>query len=113
MIAKENPKVADLLLINWQLHYQDIVHFRPRGEITLIEYGDPMLKFFASRHPAYLKQNPNGLNWMPDRRDYISFIETFNVDYDLLNQVAIFIHKLWADSDMNFPNYSDVPLVDR
>ena len=103
--AKEDPKVMDLLFTNWQIHYEDIINFKPRGEITVVEYGDPMLNFFSSRHPEYLKDNPTGLNWMPDTRDYASFVDTFNINPDVISHVARSVYTKWQQCNMNFPNF--------
>ena len=104
--AEENPTVADLLLINWQLHYQDIILFRPQGDMTVVEYGDPMLNFFASRHPHYLRDNPTGLDWITDNRDYASFMDDFNIDPALVNHTALSVYKAWRENQMDFPNFA-------
>ena len=108
MTFKKDPNVMDLLFTNWQIHYDDIMNFRPRGEITVIEYGNPMLDFFSSRHPKYLDDNPKGLNWVPDTRDYASFIDTFNVDPEIVSYVAHSVYTNWQQCNMNFPNFSDL-----
>ena len=98
-----NPTVTDILLANWHIHYTDFLNIRPRGQITVVEYGSSMIEFFAEHHPDYLDVHPAGLNWSIDNRDYQSFSEMFEINLDMVHKFSKDVFYNWDKKGLKFP----------